>query len=152
MDKTEPDRRDKIMLFKERKKRGISLAEVLIAISVLTIATLAILGAMISSSHLNYKDRQITEAMNFAQRLLEQTVYNCSTTMNFDSLTSTPYTIITENPLMLSEVQVVNVQTSIKKVTVIIYYTKQGTSTVGPDTTRPNGGKITQLSCNLIRP
>jgi Tfp pilus assembly protein PilV len=142
----------RIMRIRARHNKGISLGEVLIAISVLTIATLAILGAMISSSQLNQKDKQITAAMNFAQRIMENIRNTTDSATNFDNLTSSTYAVIPEYPLMISEVQVTNVQTSIKKVTVIVYYIDQRTTVVGPDTTRPNNGKIVQLSCNLIRP
>ena len=139
-------------LCKATRTRGISLGEVLIAISVLTIATLAILGALISSMDLNFKDRELTMATNFAQREIEKIHYSAETAANFDSLASTSYTSIAEYPKMISATRVETIQTSIKKVTVNIYYVDESVSLLQPNTSKPNQGKIIQLSCYLIRP
>jgi Tfp pilus assembly protein PilV len=136
----------------ETKSKGISLIEVLIAATVLLIATMAIFGALITSMDLNTKDREITQATNFAQRALEDIRNNCGVTENFDALSNVPYTQIQENPRMLYDAQVQNLQTGLKKLTVTVYYINEKSGLVQPDASRPNGGKIAVLSCYLIRP
>lgn len=134
------------------RRKGISLIEVLIAITILAIATMAIFGALMSSMDLNGKDREITQATNFAQRAIENIRNDCSITENFDALQSVAYTSIQENPRMIYNAQVQSIQSGMKKLTVSVYYINEKSGLVEPDTSRPNGGKIAGFSCYLIRP
>lgn len=132
--------------------RGISLIEVLIAMTVLAVATLGIFGALMTSMDLNGKDREITQATNFAQRALEDIRHDCTVTGNFDALQSTGYAQIQENPRLIYDSQVQSIQAGLKKLTVNVYYINEKSGLAEPDLSRPNGGKIAGLSCYLIRP
>ena len=132
--------------------RGISLIEVLIAMTVLAVATLGIFGALMTSMDLNGKDREITQATNFAQRALEDIRHDCTVTGNYDALQSAGYAQIQENPRLIYDSQVQSIHTGLKKLTVNVYYINEKSGLAEPDLSRPNGGKIAGLSCYLIRP
>jgi prepilin-type N-terminal cleavage/methylation domain-containing protein len=135
-----------------REAWGMSLIEVLIALTILAIATMAIFGALITSMDLNVKDREITLATNFAQRVLENIRNDCSITENFDGLNNIGFSQIRENPRMIYSTEVLTIQAGLKKLTVNVYYINEKSGFPQPDTSRANGGKIVVLSCYLIRP
>ena len=141
-----------MVFFQRQCKKGISLPEVLIAIAVLAFTTIAIAGALMSSMDLNVKDREMTQATNQAQAVLEEIRNNASDTKTFETLASIPYTFVAGNPKLIYSAQVSTVQTSMKKVSVSVYYTDEKQASPTPDLSRPNGGKIIQLSCLIIRP
>ncbi|GEM_PF-2079866 len=143
---------DTLNICRNARSKGISLIEVLVALAVLAIALMAIFGALMTSMDLNSKDREITQATNFAQRALEDIRNDCSVTEDFDALQSTGYTQIQENPRMIYDAQVQSIQAGLKKLTVNVYYINEKSGLIQPDTSRPNGGKIAGFSCYLIRP
>lgn len=125
--------------------KGMSLAEVLVAISILSMIMLSI-GGTISITFSSVRvDKDITMATSFAQQKLEQIKASVSDTSEFTALSSIPYSFITtENENTRKLIYNVDVTTidinGLKKVTVKVYYHN---GSVSPS---PRGDKLFQIS------
>jgi len=128
----------------------MSLIEILVSVLILLLLVLTLTEAFISCMRFNVKIRDITEATNFSQMILEQLRYSASDQNGFDGLHNINYTLIDENPVFIYKTDVITVKSGLVRVAVSVYY--KDPKVIQPDNSRPKGGKIVQLSCYLIRP
>jgi hypothetical protein len=129
------------------------MADYLIAVAIFSIACLGMGAAMglsgnlSSTGRLDVKNRSMTDANLYAEMILEQKI-NLSKTTSLDIGLSAYTTVL--QPFQVPDfayvytTNVVQVTPGLKQVTVNLYYKVAG-STV-PDTTKPNGGLLVQMS------
>ncbi|MEW6277898.1 MAG: hypothetical protein AB1758_04685 [Candidatus Eremiobacterota bacterium] len=145
----------------KRHHKGASLAEVMLAMMVVAIYSLGVLSAVSKSTELNQKDQELTKAQALCQQRLEELVRLSREDFNHDELTTTgaipnpsDYRFLdtngdgVTNPSDILVYRTVRSQVSatIRKVTVEVYYARQGVPGPTNDTTRPRAGWILQMS------
>jgi prepilin-type N-terminal cleavage/methylation domain-containing protein len=74
-------------------KRGMSLAEVLVSISILSVMIFSIAGGISLTFSSVRVDRDITDAMSFAQQKIEHIRSDIIDTSKFSSLSDIPYSL-----------------------------------------------------------
>jgi hypothetical protein len=132
------------------RDRGLTLLEVIIACFIFLVVTIAIVHTLISVRYLGAKDRITTSASFSAQMVLENILRDVKDSSSFSTLASSGYREIDQVNRLIYDVNVTDVKTDLKKVTVHIFYEARGSCT--PDTSRLRGGKILQYSCYVIKP
>jgi type II secretory pathway pseudopilin PulG len=142
----------------------MSLAEVLLAMAILSMFTLAIATVIIRGMDLNRRDAEVYQTTMFCNELLEQAMYGASTPAGFDALpTYQDYTFLKFHTAAQSQyiytesvnsLAAVDGNITMKKVTVAIYaQTQTGPAAVpAPDLSRSRNGKVVQMSTVVIKP
>ena len=137
-----------------RGRLGMSLAEVLIALSILALMMTAITGTFMYTTRMNTREQAITHAVQLSTMVLEEKKQLVVDGSEFDSLKSTSYAVyVTEDNLYANyvyDIEVDQVSVSLKYVGVTVYYRKA--NDLSPDLSRPNMGKITTIGTYLLKP
>ncbi|MEQ8188524.1 MAG: hypothetical protein ABRQ39_11195 [Candidatus Eremiobacterota bacterium] len=132
-------------------RTGMSLAEVLVSICILSMMIFSIAGGISLTFSSVRVDRDITDAMSFAQQKIEHIRSDIIDTSRFSSLSDIPYSFTDiENSVTSRLIYDVSVSTlegdSLKKVTLRVYYHDKTSATP-----QPSGNKLIQLSTFISR-
>jgi len=115
---------------------GITLAEVLVAIFILTLLIFSIVGAVSVTLKSSRIDRDITDAISFSQQAIEGVRVQVKNSSDFVSLSDVPYTFVGEhiNKRLIYDIDVTELETGqLKKVSVKVYYHDETSGTPLPE-------------------
>ena len=127
----------------------MSLAEILVAICILSMMIFSIAGSINLTFSSVRIDRDITDAMSFAQQKIENIRTDVIDTGKFSSLKDIPWSFIDNSGTkrLIYDVSVTTIDEEIlKKVTVRVYYNDKSSSIP-----QPAGNKLVQISSFISR-
>lgn len=134
-------------------RRAFSLSEMVVAIGVLGL--IAVVFALLSSKsqQLNRREIDLSAAFTYCESEMERLALLASATTTFDQVVSTGYvhpqtSILGQVPhddrRFVRRVDVVDLASDLKKVTVTIWEAQPGTTQ--PDASRPRGGEVLRMT------
>ena len=137
-----------MVLGRERRERGSTLAEVMIGMVVLAFVVLAVMGILIQSSYLEQSDTQQTEILALAQGLLEVQIDQARVLEGFRTLESISTTPTSDSSY---QQQITQMPLHMKKISVSIFYADPTNPNV-PNLDRVRGGRALTLSVAVVEP
>lgn len=135
-----------------KAEKGVTLPEVMIALVVLMFITMSVSGMFFNAAQMEKKDAAITEAGHVAITRMEATKQRITSTDDFNNLVTTTYFDLPDNVSFVYDVDVNTISTSVKQVSIRVYYRDPGTTAPAPDVSKPNLGRIVQLGTYITRP
>jgi len=132
-------------------RKGMSLAEVLVSICILSMMIFSIAGGISLTFSSIRVDRDITDAMSFAQQKIEHIRADIIDTSKFSALTDIPYSFTdienSDTSRLIYDVSVSALEgDSLKKLTLRVYYHNKTSNTP-----QPTGNKLIQISTFIAR-
>jgi Na+/alanine symporter len=137
-------------------KKGATLVEVMIALSIVLFMTSSIAGIFYYSAKLSKQDTAYNEASNLAETNLEIIKSKIVTSVDFGNLKSdTTYQLADSTGTELKYIYNYEVRTislTVKCITVTIYHRNMTSTSLAPDLKKPNNGRILKMGTIIIRP
>ena len=131
----------------------MSLAEVLLALAIISMFTLAIVLVMIRGMKLNLRDEVMTQTTMFCNEIMDQNARVAADPKLFDSLANRGLTFFPNQQDFIYAQSVVNYSADMRKLTVAVYYQDPTASGVPqPDPKRGQAGRVVQMSTLFVRP
>lgn len=133
---------------KRNLQKAISLAEVLVAVTLLSMMIFSIAGAITLTFKASRADKDITEAISFSQQTIEGVRAGVEDASTFVSLNSRSFEFLDNTDKLVYDLTVIDVEPdNLKKVTVRVFYQDETSSTP-----QPVGDRIFQISTFIARP
>lgn len=143
-------------------RRGLSMAEIVIAIGFLSIITTALLA--VAGKGLQFSRQEVDQAGAYAhcEALMEDLSFRAGRAASWDALASTPAPrypsiskgngTITEDREFCYTVSVVEVGSELKRAQVRVYVARGKSDFAAADTTRAKGGEVVRMTNFYPRP
>ena len=135
----------------------MSLAEVLIAMAILSMFMLAIVAVLIRGMDLSGRDALVTQTTMYCNQIVESKSRQAADPAGYPTLQSISDSSLPNETQILYGVDVTTYpakagSAEMKRISVVIYHQDPSTAVSQTDASRPNGGRIVKMSVLVAKP
>jgi hypothetical protein len=135
----------------------MSLAEVLLAMAILSMFMLAIVAALIRGMDLSGRDEIVTQTTMYCNQIVESKSRMAADPLAYPAVQSSADDFLPGQKQFLYGVEVVSYPAKagtveMKRISVVIYYQDPSSAVTLPDKNKPNAGRIVKMSVVAAKP